>query len=407
MIKVYVCGPTVYNDIHIGNLRPIITIDLILKAARNLNIDFTFIHNITDIDDKIINKSLETKKTENEISKKYANKYLKILNQTKVDTISKVEFVTENLDVIENYINMLLKTNNAYITNEGNVLFDVKKNENNYGTVSNQNLDKMIFQDTDINKRYKADFSLWKKTTLGIKFSSIFGKGRPGWHTECCALIYKHFGKNGVDFHGGGVDLIFPHHENENIQHFALFNKNLSKNWLRCGQINLKGEKMSKSLGNVWLAKDFLKQHDSNVFRMIIINSNITAPINISEETIEFAKSTIKKLNRVMFNTIINSNQNENFDKEEYNLYNNFILEKNFSGFNFKVNETFKELNKNFDPNKSSTLIKVFTDLGFVFDLQDINQKVLLYHKWKNLISQKDYEKADIIRKILIDAHLL
>ncbi|VEU75644.1 Cysteine--tRNA ligase [Mycoplasmopsis maculosa] len=410
MKKIYVCGPTVYNDPHIGNLRPIVTFDLMLKAYRALGKKFKFIHNITDVDDKIINKAIEENKTEQEISELYYQKYLQLLNKMNVDTISNIEKVTDNIELIKDYINKLYTSKNAYKDNIGNVWFDVNKNKENYGVVSNQKLDNMEFEEQNQDKQYEADFALWKITTKGIKFDSIFGHGRPGWHTECVALIDKHFGKEGVDVHGGGMDLTFPHHENENIQHFSLFGKNLAKNWLRTGQINLNGIKMSKSLGNIISAFDFIEKYGASLFKIIILSSKFTAHINLTQELIDNMISIEKKYKKLLFkfftSFFIDELDTKINDKIKEIL--TMISEGEFSNFNYLLNEEIKEFNR------SKSIINA-KNIYFILkvihpELTDINKYkkyIDLYNEWNYFIDKKDYINADKIRDILIKNDLL
>ncbi|EFF41531.1 class I tRNA ligase family protein, partial [Mycoplasmopsis alligatoris] len=403
----YVCGPTVYSDLHIGNIRPITTIDLFLKANRNLNIPFIFVHNITDIDDKIINKAIELKVDELEISTKYAKQYKELLNALKIDTITHLVYVRKNMDLITDYIQELLNNKSAYFDLNKNVLFDVKKYENNYGIVSKQKIDKMIFENENVQKNHPSDFALWKNTNIGVKFNSSFGPGRPGWHTECSALIKKYFNGESLDIHSGGIDLKFPHHENENIQHFALYNRQITKKWLHCGHINFAGQKMSKSLGNVVLAKDFLEQYGPNVFRMIQLLSDITSPMNLDEEFIKNAQKAFSKIKQLSFKLFLQDNLSNEINQELYKELNLKIVEFNNSRFNFILNQQLKNLNKNFDFIIANTLIKVFKDLGFSFDFLVYEKMKNVYLDWQKELSNKNYESADKYRKILIDNELI
>ncbi|MEA4115321.1 class I tRNA ligase family protein [Mycoplasma sp. 744] len=413
MLKIYVCGPTVYNHVHIGNLRPILTFDLILKAARELNYDFKFIHNITDIDDKIIEKAIKENKNEKEISNFFTNKYLELLNILNINTITNLEKVTDNLPLIDNYINKLVISKNAYLDENQNVWFDVKKNIKAYGNVSNQKLSNMIFEDKYKAKKFEADFALWKQTNIGVQFNSSFGMGRPGWHTECVALIDKHFAEEELDFHGGGMDLTFPHHENENIQHWALYNKNLCKNWLRTGQINLEGVKMSKSLGNVILAKDFLNKYGPAILKLLFFNSKITAPINITDELISNMQQIENKYKKFIFKFFVDK-LDVNIDND--NLINNkkytdillSVYNQDFAKYNFLVNELFKLINKENDIENKIVLFKIFN--LFHSELTDKNKylkHIEIFKKWQEFLEQKEYSKADNLRQILIDVNLI
>ncbi|VEU76618.1 Cysteine--tRNA ligase [Mycoplasmopsis columbina] len=403
--KIYVCGPTVYNYVHIGNLRPILTYDFILKGYRANNKPFQFIHNITDIDDKIINKAAELNKSEKEISEFYTSYYLDLLKNLNVDTITHIEKVTDNLDVIDSYINKIIKNKSAYKDENGNVWFSIKNNEKYYGEVSNQNLDKMEFEENSDGKQFIGDFALWKNTTHGIKFNSSFGFGRPGWHTECCALIDKHFGKDGVDLHGGGMDLTFPHHENENIQQRAIYNEPLAKEWLRTGQINLNGDKMSKSLGNIILADDFINKYGKDILKLIILSAKITAPINITEELIQNMQNIKNKLVKFIFKFFTLKDWKES-NKEllsESKEIMNALAEKDFAKYNLLLNEALKTFNKT--PTFENGKI-VFDVLKIIHpELTDKNQyleELDIFNQWSLLIAKKDYQAADILRDKLI-----
>ncbi|QIW62245.1 class I tRNA ligase family protein [Mycoplasmopsis gallinacea] len=405
MLKIYVCGPTVYNDVHIGNMRPILTIDLILKAARYLNKPFTFIHNITDIDDKIIKQASLSNITEKELSTKYANAYLDLLNTFGVDTISQVEYVTENLDLINDFIAKMVASGDAYTDKDGNVWFDVAKNKDNYGSVSNQKYEALLKNNSDFEKQNSNDFALWKKTQIGVTFDSPFGKGRPGWHTECATLIYKHFNDEGVDIHGGGMDLTFPHHENENIQYLSVTGNKIAKNWLRTGQINLNNEKMSKSLQNVILAKEFLLKHSPDVLKMIFLSNSITGIINIDDNLINNSLKTINKLKKIFFRALVENND-ASFDKAKAELIFEKLFAGKFSDFLFEVNNLIKEANTG-NLISQNTLIEIFTVLKFELASFDYAKYINIYHQWKEELANKNYEQSDKLRNILMENQLI
>ncbi|WP_025755501.1 class I tRNA ligase family protein [Mycoplasmopsis cricetuli] len=398
--KVYVCGPTVYNHVHIGNIRPILSIDLVLKAARNLGKNFQFVHNITDIDDKIIQRALQENVSEKEIAQKYTIEYFWILKKLNIDTISKIEFVTQNLIYIENFIENLISSKNAYKDREGNVWFDVEKNKKNYGLVSNQKLENMKYQETEYLKRHQADFSIWKNTIDGIRYKTKFGYGRPGWHTECCALIYKNFGSEGVDVHGGGVDLTFPHHENENIQFFALTGNNIAKKWVHSGMLNLNGVKMSKTFQNVILAKNFLQEYDPDVLKFIILINSFTGIINIDDNLIHNVNKIINKIKKIYFNNYKNHHFILPHYQDVYKRAMNLLLELNFSDFMTLIHKLIKESATDFKSN--GTLVKIFNDLEFNFKKFDYKKYLEMMKKWEKLSKEKNFTESDLIREILI-----
>lgn len=408
MKKIYVCGPTVYNDVHIGNMRPILTFDLMLKGLRETKTPFKFIHNITDIDDKIIKRAIDLKTSEKEVSTKYMNLYFELLKMLDIDTVSKFEKVTDNMELIINFINELIKSGNAYQDKDGNVWFDVKKNEKYYGIVSKQQLDKMNFDDEiNENKHFKADFALWKKTNVGIKFNAPFGEGRPGWHTECVVLINKHFKGQTIDIHGGGMDLTFPHHENENIQHYALYKKPLANQWFRCGQINLEGVKMSKSLGNIILAKDFIEKHGPSVLKLIILSSKISTPINITNELISNMKTIEMKYRKLIFKFLTTFNdflkEKTQFNKDDYQKIMIALSNGDFANYNFLINEQIKNFNKNKDLATAQLIYKVLSIIHpEITNKNRYTEALNDFSKWTIEVTKKNYQKADEIREKMI-----
>ncbi|MFV8499896.1 class I tRNA ligase family protein [Mycoplasma sp. VS424B] len=409
MIKVYTCGPTVYNDVHIGNLRPILTMDLILKAHRALGNEFNFVHNITDIDDKIINKAIATNQSEQEVATFYANKYLELLQKFNVDTITHLEYVTANMDLIVAFIQKLLDLGAAYQDSEGNVWFDVIKYQNHYGVVSNQKIENMLSEENEYSnlKKSPIDFALWKKTKVGVVYDSPFSKGRPGWHTECAVLIYKHFGQEGVDIHSGGMDLTFPHHENENIQFYALTNQPISQNWLRTGQINLNGMKMSKSLQNVILPKDFLQNYSPDVLKTIFLQNGFTSEINIDNNTLESVNALINKIKRLYFAAYLEQVDLKDYDVELFAEAMQTIANLRFSDFNKLINEIIKQANKTKESKYFATVMQIFNALGYEFNQINFASYANIYHQWKELLAQKNYQAADQLREVLVNNNLI
>ncbi|SJZ54799.1 class I tRNA ligase family protein [Mycoplasmopsis verecunda] len=409
MTKIYTCGPTVYNDVHIGNLRPIVTMDLILKAYRALGKEFKFVHNITDIDDKIINKAFQTGRSESEIAKEYANKYLDILNKFNVDTITNLEYVTENLDLIIKFISNLINIGAAYQDAEGNVWFDVLKYQDKYGTVSNQKLQNMVSEESEFSSLKKSpfDFALWKKTKVGVTHPSPFSNGRPGWHTECAVLINKHFENDGVDIHSGGMDLTFPHHENENIQFLALTGNNIAKNWLRTGQINLNGIKMSKSLQNVILPKDFLNTYSADVLKTIFLQNGFTSEINIDEDSLKSVTTFLNKIKRIYFTAYLNQFNENNFDKELFTQAMQSVADMKFSNFNKLVNDLIKQANKSKEEKYFATIIMIFNSLGYEFNKIDFKHYEKIYNNWQAQLQTKNYQEADKLRAELTNNNLI
>ncbi|MDE6894410.1 MAG: cysteine--tRNA ligase, partial [Malacoplasma sp.] len=296
-VKMYVCGPTVYNHVHIGNLRPIITFDVLNRLLIELGYKVIFIHNITDIDDKIINKALQEQKTEFEIAEFYEKKYLEILDVLNIHKQNMLfPKVSTHIKDIENYIKKIMENNFAYFKN-GDVYFNTLKS-NQYGTISNKKIDDLLIGEKsqlNSNKNNSQDFVLWKKTDIGLNWETEFSQGRPGWHTECACLINKYLGVQ-TDIHGGGVDLKFPHHENENIQNIAVVGKPLARIWMHVGHLNINNEKMSKSLQNFILAKDLLKTESANTIRWFFYQTNFSNPLNFTTENLNNSKNELESI---------------------------------------------------------------------------------------------------------------
>ncbi|MDE5545204.1 MAG: cysteine--tRNA ligase, partial [Malacoplasma sp.] len=360
-VKIYVCGPTVYNHVHIGNLRPIITFDVLNRLLIELGYKVIFIHNITDIDDKIINKALQEQKSELEIAEFYEKKYLDILDNLSIYKKNMLfPKVSTHIKDIENYIQKIMDNNFGYFKN-GDVYFDTLKSDK-YGTISNKKIDDLLIgQKSQLNfkKNNSQDFVLWKKTNIGLNWDTQFSKGRPGWHTECSCLINKYLGIQ-TDIHGGGVDLKFPHHENENIQNIAVTGKTLARIWMHVGHLNINNEKMSKSLQNFILAKDILETESANTIRWFFYQTNFTNPLNF---TIENLNSSKNEINSIIYSLdifksylIIENKFNDLLDfKKEYifeleNSFNfpnqiSFILQKIKIGHNLLKQKKYDELN--------------------------------------------------------------
>ena len=283
-VNMYVCGPTVYNYIHIGNARPVIFYDMLKRYLEFLGYDVTYASNITDVDDKIIKKAISLNKTEKEVATFYENAFFdatKMVGSKKPDLIPHAtDYINEMIEFIEE----LLEKGYAYQA-DGDVFFRVSK-ISDYGVLSNQvsdDLESGARISVNDKKESPLDFTLWKKTTEGIQWDSPFGKGRPGWHTECVVMNHKLFGSM-IDIHGGGMDLKFPHHENEIAQCEALYHNHLAKYWLHVGRLDLAGAKMSKSLGNCIYVKDLNSSKDGMILRSLILFSPYRSIITYTEE---------------------------------------------------------------------------------------------------------------------------
>lgn len=251
-VSMYVCGPTVYNDPHIGNARPIVVFDTLKKTFEALDYEVTYVSNYTDVDDKIIKKASEEKVRETEITDRYIQAYQAVRHALHADDPQVSPRVTETMDHIIAYIQELIDQKAAYQVG-GDVYFRVS-HVSEYGQLSNQKIEDLLVGariDQNDQKENPLDFTLWKATDQGVKWDSPWSKGRPGWHTECVVMIKDVFQKPHIDIHGGGLDLKFPHHENELAQCQAHDHEHLANYWLHNGMINVDGAKMAKSVGNV------------------------------------------------------------------------------------------------------------------------------------------------------------
>ncbi|WP_330463199.1 cysteine--tRNA ligase [Metamycoplasma gateae] len=401
MKKYYLCGPTVYNYPHIGNIRPAVTFDIMIRAQRYLGEEVFYLHNITDIDDKIIKKSIEENKSEHEIAKKYEDYYLDLFKSFNLEMPTKIIRVTDSLDDMYKYIQKMIDKGAAYQVG-GNVFFDVDKFNKVYGSISNQKIEHLISEENnEYGKKNSKDFALWKETEVGIKYNSPFGLGRPGWHTECSCFIDKFFNGETIDIHGGGIDLIFPHHENENIQHFSIYNNPISKNWIHFGTLNYKNQKMSKSIGNLIFPHDFLKKYNPDTYKLLMLSTNYSKPINLTDQLFISNKSLVDKF--IQINNIVQIKEiNNEIDNEKVNEVITYIANLNFS-------HAYKEI-MNLSKNELSfnTFLKIMNILGFVFTLNKVSEEDKnLYKKWKNLLNDKKYEEADKLRDILKERKLV
>lgn len=397
MKTIYVCGPTVYDKVHIGNMRPIISYDLLTRGYRYLNNEVMFIHNITDIDDKIIAKAKRENKTETEISTQYKEHYFSLFEKLNIIKPTHMPTVTENMDEIIRFVSLLIEKDCAYSI-DGDVYFSVDKVKD-YGKVSNQNVANLLSEDSNKKKRSQLDFALWKKTTDGIKFDSPWGMGRPGWHTECSAFIGKYLKGESLDIHGGGIDLIFPHHENENAQYIAAYDKDITKKWDHIGHLFYHGEKMSKSIGNLINSDDFISLHGPDTLRMIFLQSNPKSPIDIHIDSINNAKELIEKYSKIFIAAQLKNDSNI----ADESTLKNIALELtnwNFSTAMKIVNDEVKRFNKTKENN--STIIEIYKLLGFSFSKRVVSEdEKNLYNEWMLARENKNFARADVLREEL------
>ena len=296
-VGIYVCGPTVYNYIHIGNARPICVFDVLRRFLKYIGYEVKFVQNFTDVDDKIIKKSIEEGVEAKEVSEKYIKEYLVDLHGLNALDADISPKVTESMDIIIELIKILVDKGYAYEV-QGDVYFRTRKFKG-YGKLIKQSIDDLVSgARIDVNdiKEDPLDFALWKSAKEGEPFwESPWGKGRPGWHIECSAMS-KHYIGETIDIHGGGVDLIFPHHENEIAQSEAATGEPLANYWMHNGHINIDNKKMSKSKGNFFTTRDVAEKYGYEAIRYLMIQAHYRSPINYSIELLEACKASLERL---------------------------------------------------------------------------------------------------------------
>ncbi|CAL4325500.1 Cysteine--tRNA ligase [Buchnera aphidicola (Protaphis terricola)] len=376
-VNLYVCGVTVYDFCHIGHARTFVVFDMIVRYLRLLGFQVKYIRNITDIDDKIISKSLEQKVNVNFFSKKMINMMHEDFNHLGIEPPNKEPRVTDYINDIILIIKKLIKSKHAYINCEGDVLFSVD-NDRYYGTLSKQLLNRLVSGTRDTQntiKKNPLDFLLWKKSNQKDNYywSSPWGNGRPGWHIECTTITNIFF-KDSIDIHGGGSDLLFPHHENEIAQSRCL-NKAFKINfWMHSGMVIINNQKMSKSLGNVYFLKDILLNYQSEVLRYFFLSTHYRHPIYYSEGNLKKSESSL----RYLYNTLHDTNPIPNFKI-------GLSLEKSF----------YSAMNDDFNtPQALSILIKIAKKVNY-FKKNDIYKSNLFAFRLKKLAMHLNFLSDD------------
>ena len=424
-VSMYVCGPTVYNYPHIGNARPIVVFDTLKRTFMALGYKVKMVSNYTDVDDKIIKVAKECGISEKDVTEKFIKAYNDdrlALHAMMPDAAPKV---TETMDAIIAFIDVLVKKEHAYVV-DGDVYFRVSSVEN-YGKLSNQQIDDLMVGariDENSKKENPLDFTLWKRTEEGIKWESPWSVGRPGWHTECVVMINKEFdGNHLIDIHGGGMDLKFPHHENEIAQSRAAYETGIANYWIHNGMVNIDGEKMSKSLGNVIWAKDMIEKIGGDTLRWLFLSSHYRSPLNINEEAIETAKKELNKVKTPLKQAYVKAGLAGVDLKEEYDVesFHTFLtaMEDDLNTPNAfaAIFDVVKQLNqvvrqKEIDFTalglKVNAVEKMLDVLGIenhriVLSEEDKN----LHAEWRSAVAQKDFELADKYRAQLIEKGIL
>ncbi len=427
-VTMYVCGPTIYDYFHIGNARSFVMSDIVRRYLEYKKYDVTFVMNLTDVDDKLIKKANEEDVEVEKVAQKYANAFFEDIEKLGVKKADIYPKATEHMVEIVDLIKSLVDKGFAYNV-DGNVFYDVKK-FNEYGKLSGKNVDDLESgARIEINdeKQNPLDFSLWKKAKPGEPYwESPWGNGRPGWHVECSAMSMKHLGKT-IDIHAGGNDLIFPHHENEIAQSEACCTPQFVNYWIHFGFLNINEEKMSKSLGNFFTARDILKKYSANSIRYLFAQTHFSGPLNFSPDLLESAEKGLEKIynlaQRIESTNPSKENSLNSFENDRYLFAFESAMDDNFNTpqalaaiYDF-VRDFNKFLNKNEKvqeavlQNAKDFLKSTLTDvLGIVlFDKNEqtdskedelINILIDLRSKAK---LKKNYSLADEIRNKLND----
>lgn len=427
-VNIYVCGVTVYDESHIGHARTIIVFDVLRRYLESLGLKVHFVQNFTDIDDKIITRALKENVSAEEISTKYINQYYRDFDSLNVLRASQYPLVTENINEIIDFIKSLIQKKMAYVGING-VYYRVK-NFPEYGKLSKINIDQMgagVRVEADETKEDPRDFALWKFNSNNPSWPSPWGKGRPGWHIECSVMALKFLGKN-IDIHGGGQDLIFPHHENEIAQSEGLLNSKFVKLWMHIGMVTMQSEKMSKSIGNTIKVSELLRKVGPNVIRLFCLSSHYSKPIDYSENIISEMKSKWRQVGNAyselefrIRNKLISelqSSERESIIRENKEAYTEFKNQLdndlNLSGainsfFRF-VNNTNSLLSKEekLDDKVLINSFEVINDFIHILGLKpqvvkDDDLKLIEnFVKQRNqLRGEKRYQEADVLRSKL------
>lgn len=417
-VKMYVCGPTVYNYIHIGNARPVIFFDTVRRYLEHRDYKVNFVSNFTDVDDKIIAKAIELQVTEKEVTDKFITAFLQDVKKVNSSIDYTKPRVTNYMDHIIDYINILVQKDFAYVV-DGDVYFRVT-NVENYGKLSNRNVEDLISGsrvDINVKKENPLDFTLWKKTEIGIKFESPWGLGRPGWHTECVAMIDDIF-KQQIDIHGGGSGLMFPHHENEIAQSMVLNNHSLARYWMHNGLLNIGGNKMSKSEGEVVLVKDLTV--DPNAFRLFTLSTYYRSPITYTDEALDVYVKEWEKVKRIYSSLFLKLDledglyNNSKIDPDLLKIYKNLLasMDNDFNTANAITSlQDLVKISNQMLRNKTENSVllsslKLFNDFFDILGLKFTKEPLSIedketYKLWNKARSEKDFDSADIYRNKL------
>ena len=430
-VKMYVCGPTVYNYIHIGNARPMIVFDTVRRYFEYKNYDVNYVSNFTDVDDKIIKKANEEGVTAEEISQRYIAECKKDMDGMNIEPATKNPLATEEIDGMIDMISTLIEKGYAYNVN-GTVYFRTRRFEE-YGKLSHKNLDDLrsgnrsLLVTGEDQKEDPLDFVLWKPKKEGEPFwKSPWCDGRPGWHIECSVMSKKYLGEE-IDIHAGGEDLVFPHHENEIAQSECCNGVPFAKYWMHNAFLNIDNRKMSKSLGNFRTVREIGEQYDLQVLRFFMLNAHYRSPLNFSADLMESSKNALERIteaaarlrDRQAAATVQEATEDEKKLMQEEAAFVTKFEESMDDDFNTAdalaaVFELVKFANTNVQEGSSKEFaghtLEVMTKLCDVLGLTLEKKEEILDEEIENLIAErqaarkaKDFARADEIRGLLLD----
>ncbi|MBE7049808.1 MAG: cysteine--tRNA ligase [Ruminococcaceae bacterium] len=428
-VKMYSCGPTVYNYFHIGNARPFIIFDTLRRYFEYRGYEVSFVQNFTDIDDKMIKRANEENITVRELADRFIDEYFKDAKGLGIKEATVHPRATENIDSIIEIIKNLEEKGYAYNV-DGDVYFSVKKFKD-YGKLSHQPLENLELGariEVGDKKRDPMDFAVWKAKKEGEPaWESPWGEGRPGWHIECSAMATRFLGET-IDIHSGGKDLIFPHHENEIAQSECAHGKTFANYWLHNGYINVNNQKMSKSLGNFFTVRDVVKEFEYIVIRFFMLSAHYRNPINFSHDLLMQAKSGLERINTCIDNLVFLSESAQGETSCDENIQaldgfkDNFITamddDINTADAISVIFDIVKYANTNFNENTSKTTleytISLLKELMNVLGILKEDSKDFLDSDIEALIEErnnarknKDFKRADEIRDMLKDAGII
>ena len=416
-IKIYLCGITVYDESHVGHARTIIIFDVLHRYLLSKRIKVTFIQNFTDIDDKIIKKAKSLNVDYKEVSQKYIKQYLE--DASRLNVLEEIQYpkATDHIPYMIELITFLLEKNYAYITQNG-IYFHVKK-FTQYGKLSkktSESIESGARIEIDPSKKDPLDFALWKFSSESPKWNTPWGTGRPGWHIECSAMALKHLG-NTMDIHGGGNDLIFPHHENEIAQSESITEEEFAKIWMHCGMVNINSEKMSKSIGNIVSIQNAISKWGANTLRILCLSIQYSKPLDYTTYNLLESKSKWRMIENCFYELQFpNPSEDEPFDALKVSqttltsirkyLENDFNTSLALSEFMKLVSELNNyATQEKITINISNIVFPIFREILYIFGLRvlelsnedknEVKNQIILRNKFRK---NKDFEESDNIR---------